>query len=552
VVSVDGAPPTQLTITPGAYTRATLATEIVNAATNAGLPLSQTIPTGAGTMKPIIFSDPTNPVTERSAVHFTPAPSNDWTVKLGLGIAGGGIETDAISAYHPVPTGTTGGDLDTALGGDVTTLNGVARAVTATVTLPAGSAAVNVPLMTNTTALGSKEDLRVRLQTALQAASLTDPTVAPALGGAAVQIINNRLVVTAGGRPDTQIALTNAGADTTATLIGFAAGPPPNVAAYSPSIAAPLLGQLGGGPGADGTAPAASDIQGDQDHKTGIYALENVDLFNLLVLPDDFANPDDSLAIMAEAISYCEQRRAMLIVDLPVSITSLTAAQTWIKDPGTPKSANAAAYFPRALFPDPLQANRPRPMPTTGALAGLYARTDASRGVWKAPAGTEANLLGPQSLLVPLTDMENGTINPLGLNAIRALPIYGIVSWGARTLMGADVMASQWKYVPVRRTALYIEESLYRGTKWVVFEPNDYRLWAAIRLNVTAFMQTLFRQGFFAGDSPAKAYLVKCDSETTTPADVDAGIVNILVGFAPLEPAEFVIIQITQLAQQDS
>jgi phage tail sheath protein FI len=170
--------------------------------------------------------------------------------------------------------------------------------------------------------------------------------------------------------------------------------------------------------------------------------------------------------------------------------------------------------------------------------------------VWKAPAGTAASLVGPTGVQVPLTDMENGTINPLGLNAIRALPVFGFVSWGARTLHGADVMASQWKYVPVRRTALYIEESLYRGTQWAVFEPNDDRLWAQLRLTVGAFMQGLFLQHAFEGDSPRTAYLVKCDSETTTQTDIDQGVVNILVGFAPLQPAEFVVIQITQLAGQ--
>jgi phage tail sheath protein FI len=159
-------------------------------------------------------------------------------------------------------------------------------------------------------------------------------------------------------------------------------------------------------------------------------------------------------------------------------------------------------------------------------------------------------LLDPTGAPTTLTDVENGKINPLGLNAIRALPVYGIVAWGARTLYGADVMANEWKYVPVRRTALYIEESLYRGTKWVVFEPNDEPLWAQIRLSVGAFMHNLFRQGAFQGSSPRQAYLVKCDSETTTQNDIDLGVVNILVGFAPLKPAEFVVIQITQLAGQ--
>jgi phage tail sheath protein FI len=185
-----------------------------------------------------------------------------------------------------------------------------------------------------------------------------------------------------------------------------------------------------------------------------------------------------------------------------------------------------------------------------GAVAGVMARTDAQRGVWKAPAGQEASLIGVPQLSVSLTDDENGELNPLGVNCLRAFPIIGRVVWGARTLEGADQLASEWKYIPVRRTALYIEESLYRGTKWVVFEPNDEPLWAQIRLNVGSFMHDLFRQGAFQGKTPREAYLVKCDKETTTQSDIDHGIVNIVVGFAPLKPAEFVILKIQQLAGQ--
>jgi phage tail sheath protein FI len=183
-------------------------------------------------------------------------------------------------------------------------------------------------------------------------------------------------------------------------------------------------------------------------------------------------------------------------------------------------------------------------------VAGLYARIDGTRGVWKAPAGTEATLTGVQGLVYKMSDPENGVLNPIGLNCFRTFPVYGNILWGARTLVGADADANQWKYVPVRRIALYIEESLYRGTQWVVFEPNDEPLWAAIRLNVGSFMSDLFRKGAFQGLTPKDAYLVKCDSETTTQSDIDNGIVNILVGFAPLKPAEFVIIQIQQLAGQ--
>jgi phage tail sheath protein FI len=212
--------------------------------------------------------------------------------------------------------------------------------------------------------------------------------------------------------------------------------------------------------------------------------------------------------------------------------------------------ANGAAFFPRLRLSDPLNNYQLRTFAPSGVVAGVYATIDGSRGVWKAPAGTEATLNGVQSMVYKLSDPENGVLNPLGVNCFRTFPVYGSVLWGARTLVGADALTSQWKYVPVRRMALFLEESLYRGTQWVVFEPNDEPLWAAIRLNVGSFMQDYFRKGAFQGQTPDQAYFVKCDSDTTTQSDIDNGIVNILVGFAPLKPAEFVVIQIEQLTGQ--
>jgi len=212
------------------------------------------------------------------------------------------------------------------------------------------------------------------------------------------------------------------------------------------------------------------------------------------------------------------------------------------------RDENAAIYFPRVKVPDPLQENRLEEFVPCGVVAGIFARTDAQRGVWKAPAGQEATLTGVRELTYKMTDGENGQLNPVGVNCLRTFPIIGHVVWGARTLDGADRLASEWKYIPVRRLALFLEETLYRGMQWVVFEPNDEPLWAQIRLNVGAFMQNLFRQGAFQGSSPREAYFVKCDAETTTQNDINLGIVNVLVGFAPLKPAEFVIIKIQQMA----
>jgi phage tail sheath protein FI len=207
-------------------------------------------------------------------------------------------------------------------------------------------------------------------------------------------------------------------------------------------------------------------------------------------------------------------------------------------------------FYPRLNQPNPLHDDQVESFVPSGAVAGVFARSDSQRGVWKAPAGIEATFTGVPSLAVPLSDAENGQLNPLGVNCLRTFPGIGRVIWGARTREGDDRRTSQWKYIPVRRTALFIEESLFRGTQWIVFEPNDEPLWAQIRLNIGAFMQSLFRQGAFQGATPQEAYFVKCDATTTTQNDIDRGIVNIIVGFAPLKPAEFVIIKLQQMAGQ--
>ncbi|MFC8681530.1 phage tail sheath family protein [Microbacterium ureisolvens] len=304
--------------------------------------------------------------------------------------------------------------------------------------------------------------------------------------------------------------------------------------------------------GAGAAALLGQDAGGQEALNRGIYELERIapNVFNLLCIPAVARLSETSAAsVWAAAATLCEDRRAFLIVDVPETVTTLTQMADWANGDAKPQTNHAAVYFPRLQSPDPLRGNDLRSTAPSGTIAGVYARTDAERGVWKAPAGVEAGLRNA-SLPLQLTDLETGALNPIGVNVLRGFPIYGNVAWGARTLEGADQQASEWKYVPVRRTALYIEESLYQGLKWVVFEPNDEPLWSQIRLNVGSFMQGLFRQGAFAGSTPRAAYLVKCDSETTTPADVNLGIVNIIVGFAPLKPAEFVIIKLQQLAGQ--
>lgn len=306
------------------------------------------------------------------------------------------------------------------------------------------------------------------------------------------------------------------------------------------------------------SAPLTDDkpYLGNEDNKTGIYALKKVDLFNLLCIPPDLRGGDTLTTVYQAAMAFCVDRRALLIVDAPTAWASANAItqnqNKLLTDLGLsgPAARNAAVFFPRVIESDPARQGQLDTFVPCGIVAGVMARTDTQRGVWKAPAGLDAALNGVQGLSAVLTDAENGMLNPLGVNCLRSFPLAGPVVWGSRTLRGSDLLADDYKYIPVRRLALFIEESLFRGTQWVVFEPNDNPLWAQIRLNVGAFMQNLFRQGAFQGKTPTDAYFVKCDSETTTQNDINQGIVNIVVGFAPLKPAEFVVIQLQQMAGQ--
>jgi phage tail sheath protein FI len=316
----------------------------------------------------------------------------------------------------------------------------------------------------------------------------------------------------------------------------------------APPPAPPLFYGVGANDkGSDGDAP---DYKGSEDQKTGLYQLLKTDIFNLLcVLPDD-ASKDVPTDVLQAAAALCLARRAFLVVDPPLAWKKWEDALLGHDLAGADFAKNAALYYPRVHMS--AADGTLKEYPPSGAIAGVYARTDAQRGVWKAPAGTEATINGAVKLSEVLTDRENGRLNPLGVNCLRVMPGVGRVSWGARTMRGADSILDDpsWRYIPIRRLALFIEESLYRGTQWVVFEPNDEPLWSSVRLSVGAFMNGLFRQGAFQGSTPREAYLVKCDKENNPQSDIDRGILNILVGFAPLKPAEFVLIHIQQLAGQ--
>ncbi|MBP2477014.1 phage tail sheath protein FI [Crossiella equi] len=378
--------------------------------------------------------------------------------------------------------------------------------------------------------------------------TLPDTPGSRTFGAATVSVRGRRLQVVSGSA-DPGVVLKLEGA--VGSNLGFAAGR--NVTAYAfggPDRESQGAGEAGG----DGTLPGHTELIGNEGAKTGLYALRDVEDVNLLTLPEASQLPGDSdltqmVDVLSHATRLCRDQRMFLLVDSPAGWTSVDEVRANLHRLGSVRGDHSALYFPRVQLLDPL-SGRLRAFPPSGAVAGVMARTDAERGVWKAPAGTETRLAGVQGLTVPMTDPENGLLNPLAVNCLRSFPVIGPVVWGARTLDGADATPSQWKYVPVRRTALMIEESLYRGTQWVVFEPNDERLWAQIRLNVGAFMHALFERGAFQGTSARDAYFVKCDKDTTTQNDINSGVVNVLVGFAPLKPAEFVVIKIEQLAGQ--
>ncbi len=290
----------------------------------------------------------------------------------------------------------------------------------------------------------------------------------------------------------------------------------------------------------------------------GLYALEKTELFSLLCLPPYLGHPvpiDIDTALISAAAAYCERRRAFLLLDAPSAWATAADAATGVASIVTSlgtsigtsigtSSANAALYFPRVLQRGSPRSKHARTFTPSGAIAGVFARIDAQRGVWKTPAGAVASLSDVLGLDVRLTDREQSLLNPLAVNCLREMPGSGVVVWGARTLQGSDSSGSEFKYVNVRRLYLHIEESLHRGLGWVVFEPSDERLWVRVRQSIEDFLHTLFRAGAFPASTPAKAFFVRCDATTTTAADIQRGVVNVHLGFAPLRPAEFVTMKL--------
>jgi len=274
--------------------------------------------------------------------------------------------------------------------------------------------------------------------------------------------------------------------------------------------------------------------------------LDHISDVSLLAVPGRGSN-----VLVGEGMNYCANRTlsdCFFIGDVGSNDKTVDGLQKFVSGI-SPKNSYGAIYAPWLLMLDPTgKSKEPIAVPPSGFVAGMYAKTDAQRGVWKAPAGTAAALAGATGLVINFNDKDQGDLNPVNVNLIRQFPAAGRIIWGARTITSD----AEWRYIPVRRMAIFLRVSIYNGIQWAVFEPNDELLWSQLRLNIKSFMMTLFRRGAFQGSTPSQAFFVKCDSETTTQDDINLGIVNVLVGFAPLKPAEFVMVKISQKAGQSS
>lgn len=526
-VSVDGASPITVTLTAAnlAAVRNEIADQIGGGATCTVENENQIKITSATTG-------------ETSSIRVLPGFRNDVAARLQLGTLYGGQEQDAVAAIRPAEIPFSGVLISNEVSGfNPTSIPDTVKG------LQISLDGYNPNLIKLNAPTGNNKATRLvnvaaQIETSVQALKPSNP--AYRYFKCIFDETNNKLQLISGTRgAGSSVVVTPVEGDNLATQLCLLQD------ADKSKAEAINITLQGGNESPYSDSEAYSLFISERSTRRGIYALETVDLFNLLVLPG-VSDP----GILMDADAYCKERRTFLIADASQRVQTPSDMANAVSGTELPKTDYGAVYYPWVYIADPLNNGKLRLTAPSGAIAGLYARTDSTRGVWKAPAGTEASLVGVQALAHKLTDAENGSLNPLGVNCIRVLPAYGAVSWGARTLKGADQVGSEYKYIPVRRLALFIEESLYRGTQWVVFEPNDEPLWSQIRLNLGAFMHGLFRQGAFQGKSPREAYFVKCDSETTTQNDIDLGIVNIKVGFAPLKPAEFVIIQLQQMAGQ--
>jgi len=483
--------------------------------------------------------------TANGDIYVRPASNNDAAGPLRLGTAQGGLEVSAYANARPAPTGIS------MQMSDPSVWNGFASLLQNSVNQ------ITLPAFDNN-GVATTASISFDLETTDSADPLyRDQGIGEKLGIIRDAINNYRLAnrrtffwtaFVAGSR--LSIVPTTFQENTLPTLATAPTDIPTTVASsFLLNVWRASLGtggsvglQTPGVGGSDGSAPQISDYDAAYE-----LAQKEIDLFNLLILTEDAAPAQPMSDLYGPASVFCQQERAFLLMDPPGQWTDAQAAAEGVDDLRVGLvNDHSAVFYPRITINENGLLKNVGP---SGAIAGLMARIDSSRGVWKAPAGIEASLRGIVGVQYPFSDGENGVMNPRAVNTIRVFP-NGIVNWGARTMDGDNDFGSEYKYIPIRRLALFLEESLFRGLKWVVFEPNDEPLWAQIRLNVGAFMHGLFRQGAFQGSTPKDAYFVKCDSETTTQTDRNLGIVNIIVGFAPLKPAEFVVLSIQQIAGQ--
>jgi len=501
-------------------------------------------------------------------VEIGPAVSRDAAVILQLGTAQGGLEVHGRALQRPIPTGlvadlgmrtampwfprdlgalvaSSGGTFDWSLGsesGSVAVASGTSFAEGGAYPIPASG-----PIF------GSLLNVRANLA-ALRTGVATSEWEGR-LGEGSLRLHFRRETTpdqdTAGSAA--RLRFTRAGAPVAELNDYFEVRPSgANVARYRFGLTAGGTFHGAGVRGDDGGLPRPDDY--DDAYQRVERAVPH---FTLLVLPrartaTDQQSDSDRGDLWGPASVFCQGRRAFLIVDPRSGWRSREDVMDRTNGVfGYRRGAvgdHAALYWPRLRV---ATSDGLREIDPAGSIAGLMARTDASRGVWKAPAGIEADIRGVRGVEHPLSDEDNGIINQEAVNAIRDFP-NGITSWGARTLAGtASSTNTDYRYVPVRRLALYIEESLYRGLKFAVFEPNAEPLWAQLRMTAGSFMHRLFRQGAFKGAKARDAYFVKVDRETTTADDINQGVVNVVVGFAPVKPAEFVVVTIRQLAGQD-
>jgi phage tail sheath protein FI len=315
-------------------------------------------------------------------------------------------------------------------------------------------------------------------------------------------------------------------------------------------VAVPTRGQvtLGGGGGSTPVHVSPTDYVGSSSDRTGFAGLEAVDEVTMLCVPDLLAafergmiDAEGFKAVQLAMIAHCElMSDRVAILDTPPGLNAQQVKE-WRVDHAGYDSKYAALYWPRIKVMDPLQGKAIF-VPPSGHVAGIWARNDDTRGVHKAPANEV--IRGAISLELNITKGEHDQLNPVAVNCIRAFAGQGIRVWGARTLSSDP----EWRYLNVRRLFNFVEESILSGTNWVVFEPNDPKLWDSVKRTVTMFLRRVWRDGALFGRVPAEAFYVKCDEENNPPENRDAGILTVEIGIAPVKPAEFVVFRISQFS----